>query len=756
MPENKKITIRGTVQGVGFRPFVWRTAVENRITGFVGNSPEGVFIEARGEKKNLKKFINDLKNKKPDAAVINYFEVKPSACRKFSSFKIVKSHSRGLSSASVPADLAICPDCAGEIEKNSDRRYEYPFTNCTNCGPRFSIVEKLPYDRPFTSMKKFKMCLDCMAEYGNPADRRFHAQPNACPVCGPHVFLVEKGVRTAEKDEALERVSRLLSDGALVAIKGLGGFHLACDASNESAVKKLRKFKDRPYKPFAVMTESLEFIKKYLFISEKEKNLIFSQKAPIVALKKKNISYFNGPAPGLSSLGVMSAYTPLHRIVFRKMRQIGFKGVLIMTSGNLRDEPIVKDNETALKIFSSLDALLLHNRPIHNRIDDSLIQVSDSGEEKILRRARGYVPSSFILPFRPSKNIFASGADIKNSFAFTRGRELFLSQYIGDLDESANADFFRETYSKMKKLLLVNPSEAVADMHPSYRSLLLAKETGLKVSQVQHHIAHFFSVMAEHGLRENAIGVSLDGTGYGLDGKIWGGEFFVYKGGKVLRRGKLADFPLPGGEICVKEAFRSLMGLAHSCNIDIERFCDVEKEKKKLVTKMLSSCFNSPETSSMGRLFDAFSVLILGRPYATYEAQLPMELEAICSGSGNSGYSFAIEGKKEILEISSREALKEAIKDRDSGRSISFMSRKFHYGIAKACVDMCLRLSAETGIKTFCFSGGCFQNLIFSELVKKMLSGRGFKIYFNNSIPSNDGGISAGQIYFRLLKAQIP
>ncbi len=755
MPENRKIEISGTVQGVGFRPFVWRCAVKNNITGFVGNSPQGVFIEARGEKEELEKFINDIKNNKPPSATINTFVVKKLPNKSFQDFKIVKSENIGKAFASVPPDLAICESCIADIEDASNRRFEYPFTNCTNCGPRFTIIKKIPYDRPYTTMKKFKMCKECLSEYENPEDRRFHAQPNACHSCGPEVFLTVKGKIVAENALAIDRLVEIILRGGLVAIKGLGGFHLSCDAENEAAVKKLREFKSRHRKPFAVMTDSIKGLEKYLFISKEEKDIMFSSKAPIVTFKKKKNYFFHLAAPDLSSIGIMIPYTPLHRIIFKKLRQKGFKGLLIMTSGNLRDEPITKDNESAISLFANFDAILLHNRDIHNRIDDSLVSVDDSGRERVFRRARGYVPNSFVLALKSRKDIFAAGADIKNSFAFTRGRELFLSQYIGDLDDSANADFFRETYKKMKDMLLIEPKEAVADLHPDYRSVALARETDLNLYRVQHHISHFFSVMAEHRLNEAAVGIILDGTGYGLDGKIWGGEFFVYKDKKIFRKAKLANFRLPGGEICVHAPFRTLLGLLHSYGIKDYEYVQGPAKDIDIVNRMLNKNFNCVETSSMGRLFDAFSALILDKPFAGYEAELPMELESVFLKESIKGYTFYYKEKYGDIEIFSDRAIVEVLRDKKLKKSIPLMSSKFHLGLADICAKVALKISKDYGIKTFCLSGGCFQNSIFTKLLRKSLQLSQCKVYTNDLIPTNDGGIAAGQIYFRLLNPKI-
>ena len=753
--ENKKIIIKGIVQGVGFRPFVWKLAKSNNIKGAVKNTTEGVIIEAYGEESDLKKFIYELKRKKPKASRIDYFDVLNSKEKKFSDFKIEKSSLSKKTGALIPADLAICDKCVKDIENTKNRRYEYPFTNCTDCGPRFTIVEKVPYDRPFTTMKKFKMCDDCFEEYNDPQDRRFHAQPNACPICGPEVFLWEKGKITFRSNQAIEKLCSYLIKGKIAVIKGLGGFHIACDSMNHFAIAKLRKFKDRPFKPFAVMCDDLKYLDNYLYISRKERELLYSSKAPIVRLKKKNISFFDEVSPNLDSLGVMIPYTPLHKIIFKKLREKNFIRPLIMTSANLRDEPIVKDNEEAIEIFKQMDCILLHNRDIHNRIDDSLSFIDGLGNERIIRRARGYVPESFSLAKKSDKEIFAVGADIKNSFSIFRRNELYLSQYIGDLDDLLNLKFLKETYLKMKKLLSINPKIALADLHPLYRSSQFAKETGLKTFFIQHHIAHFFSVMAEYSIKEDAIGVIFDGTGYGLDGNIWGGEFFIYNKGEVCRKAKLKYFLMPGGEICVNEPYRLVLSLDSNLEITKNIFPSIAGEKRKIINKMLVNKLNCSTTSSMGRLFDAFSSLILNKPFSTYEAQLPMELESAFRIFKTDGYNFYINKKDSGYEIDYLEAFKEVLADKKAGKSIALMSYKFHIGVANVVVRMCKIIRDETKINTVCLSGGCFQNSVLIEQINEKLKDFNFKVLINSQIPTNDGGISVGQIYYHLLKAKI-
>jgi len=752
---NKKITVKGVVQGVGFRPFIWRLAGENGIKGHVKNTSSGVVIEASGEKNALAKFISGISLKKPPRAEISSVKTENSPPKTYKTFEILKSESLKQNKAAIPADLAVCGDCVSETMSQSDRRHFYPFTNCTNCGPRFSIIERIPYDRSYTVMKSFKLCPDCLREYENPADRRFHAQPNACPVCGPGVWTRVKG-RLLRGEKALDHVVRILAEGGLAAIKGLGGFHLACDAFSPKAVERLRKFKDRPRKPFALMSGEPENLGKLLFISRREKKCLNSFRAPVLMLRKKDFKKFAAVSPGLDTAGVMIAYTPLHRVIFKKLAALGFRNPLVMTSGNLRDEPVIKDNEKAEEVFASFDAVLCHDRPIHNRVDDSVCFLDTSGGERLIRRARGYVPESVRLPFESREQALAAGADMKNCFALLRDGEAFLSQHIGDLEEKLNRDFYGETISNMKKLLGIKPSVIVADLHPDYHSRRITDALPGKHVYVQHHVAHVLSVMAETGLKDGVLGVSFDGTGYGPDGKIWGGEFFYIKAGKVERKAHLSYFPLPGGDLCASEIWRSLFSLLYAGGVENKKLLSffrgaVKVSERNTLMRMIDSGVNSPLTSSVGRLFDAFACLIKRDFYATYEAQGAMELESLVREKPEDFYRFNIVEADGSLQISPLEAVSACLSDSLAGEDEGLMAARFHLGLSVAVAETLSKIRKGTGPAPVCLSGGVFQNRVLTEWVSGELSKRGFKAFFNSKVPANDGGIALGQLYSHLL-----
>jgi len=747
----KEIKINGIVQGVGFRPFIYKIAIENDIKGWVKNTSSGVIIEAYGKKENIEKFIFDIDNKKPPISIINSIKIRNISFKNLSSFKILKSDNDSKNITNIPVDLAICKDCEKEIFDIKNRRYLYPFTNCTNCGPRFSIVKEIPYDRPLTTMSSFKMCNSCLIEYENSLDRRFHAQPNACSQCGPYVWT-EIGKDKLIGDKAIDFIVDKIVNGNIVAIKGLGGFHIACDAFNKKSVKKLRNFKNRPHKPFAIMVNSIKDIEKWIYIKDSEREVLNSYKAPIVMLKKKDIKYFNEVSPDLNTVGVMLPYTPLHKIIFWKLNKLKFSNPLIMTSGNMRDEPIIKDNEKAKIIFKSFDYVLYHNRPIHNRIDDSVVFVDSNDKVRLIRRARGYVPESIKLSLNFKENILSSGGDIKNTFALSRGNEIFLSQHIGDMHEKENQDFYIETIYNMEKLLDITPEVIVYDMHPNYYSSLALKTFKAKHIKVQHHIAHILSVMAEKNLKDNILGVSFDGTGYGYDGKIWGGEFFIIKNKLVKRVAHFKYFPLPGGDICMYETWRILLSIFYANRIPIDYLLkNIEKNKIKTILKMIDLNINSPLTSSVGRIFDAFSVLINGDFCSTYEAQGPIKLESLVKNKPKNFYKFDILDENGLYLIETKNSFLECLSDLNKKTDKAFMSEKLHMGIVKLIVNLLIKLRNQSKINTVCFSGGVFQNRILLDWLSDELKKESFDFYFNEKVPSNDGGIALGQIYYYIL-----
>ncbi|OGR52951.1 MAG: carbamoyltransferase HypF [Elusimicrobia bacterium GWA2_62_23] len=752
LPVRKKILVKGVVQGVGFRPHVYKLAAGRRLAGWVKNDAAGVTIEAEGPPAEVAAFIKELSSRRPAAARIDSVAVSPARPKGGKVFLITKSGGKVPAAAIIPADLALCADCRAEMLNPADRRYLYPFTNCTNCGPRFTIVESVPYDRPYTTMAGFKMCPSCLKEYKDPLDRRFHAQPNACPVCGPAVKLSFSG-KTLSGPAALEKTAALLLAGRIGALQSLGGFHLACRADRPAAVKALRAAKRRPHKPFAVMLPSLASAEKYCFISAAEAAALASAEAPVVMLRRRG-TVFGEPAPGLARLGVMLPYTPLHAALFAVLAREGFAGALVMTSGNFRDEPICKDAPDVKARLAGVAAFsLFHNRPIHNRTDDS-VTFEAAGEMRLARRARGYVPGAVKLP-AGGGSVLACGADLKNAFCLTRGGEAFLSQHIGDLSEPLNQDFFRETLGNLKGLLKVSPSVVAHDLHPDYASSAIARSLPGKKLAVQHHAAHILSVAAEHGLTGSFLGVALDGTGYGPDGAIWGSEFLLFSGKTWRRAGHLKYFGLPGGDIGALEIWRPALSLVKQAygpgwRSEAARvFKGVPAAKLLTVERMLDAGLNSPKTSSMGRLFDAFSFIAGLRAEATYEAQGPMELESLLAGRAAKPYLFAVSGGPS-MEINPSPAVKEAVADRLAGRSAAHISGRFHAGIVRAVSCAAAAAAGGAGVRDVCLSGGVFQNRALLEGVTAALAKEGFRVYSNRLVPANDGGIALGQAWYAL------
>ena len=750
----KKILIKGVVQGVGFRPHVYKLALERRLSGWVRNDAAGVTIEAQGRRSDIGLFIKHLSTRKPPAARIDSLRASVLPAGAAGDFTIIKSGGKTQAEARIPPDLALCSDCRRELLNPLDRRYLYPFTNCTNCGPRFTIVKSIPYDRPLTTMKRFKMCPACLAEYRDPLDRRFHAQPNACPVCGPKVSVL-LGSRRFYGPKALELAAQYLRSGKIVALQSLGGFHLACDAVDSGAVNRLRCLKERPAKPFAVMFGTPAEAAKFCLISKPERSALESAAAPAVMLKKKDTTALDTVAPGLDTIAAMLPYTPLHSALFRLLRAAGFENPLVMTSGNRRDEPIAKDlAEAAANIGPLADIIVSHDREIHNRIDDS-VGFFAGDVFRLVRRARGWVPDSVKLPFAGAGNALGCGADLKSSFCLTRGAEAFLSQYLGDQGECRNQEFYAETLVKTRALLKVNPGIIAHDLHPDYYSSNYARSLkGVKVP-VQHHVAHVLSVVAEHAIEGPFIGVALDGTGYGADGHIWGSEFFNIQANTWHRSARLEYFALPGGDASVREVWRPALSLLKKALGSGWRreagalFSGVDRRTLAAVEKAADKGLNAPLTSSMGRLFDAVSFIAGLGAEATYEGQGPMELESLCLKPAARGYPFDIKKKGDIFIIDPAKAVLGALRERGPGRARA-ISEKFHAGLAGALVTTVSAISRDTGIKTVVLSGGVFQNRTLLTLGLEKLARRGFKAFANEKVPANDGGIALGQVYYAL------
>ncbi len=718
----KVLLINGIVQGVGFRPFIYRLAKRYSLKGKVRNEGKGVYIEVEGDEENIERFLRELRLSPPPPCEITSMEEKNLPDAGYEDFVIEKSKEEE-SFTFVSPDIATCKDCLRELFDPQDRRYLYPFINCTNCGPRFTIVESLPYDRERTTMRIFKMCPECEQEYNDPLSRRFHAQPNACPECGPEVFLLYQGKRI--KENAIEKACELIEKGLVVAIKGLGGFHLAVDARNPEAVKRLRERKRKNNKPFALMGNP-EDIEKHCELSEEERAVLLSPQAPIVLLRKKPSSTLPEEiAPGQAYLGFMVPYTPLHHILMRRLRF-----PIVLTSANHGDEPIIKEENETLEKLS--DAILTHTRPIHARCDDSVLSVVDKNPY-FVRRSRGYAPKPLKLPFFSPCHILALGGMLKNTFTMIKEDFAFVSHHIGDVSTYETEKFLLESIEHYKKLFAINPELVVCDLHPGYPTTRIAEEMGLPLVKLQHHKAHILSLMAEQGIEEEIIGVSFDGTGYGEDGRIWGGEFFVGDVHGLERAGHLRYIPLPGGDRAVEQPWRMKAVLLYEIYGD-----DAElTEKEKNVVELIKKGINVIETSSAGRIFDGVASLLGICNENTFEGEAPMRLEALSSFE-EENYEFSIEG--EVLDL--LPGIKEMVEDPSP---VPVRGGRFHRTVALGVVEFIKRIKKSGKVL---LSGGVFQNRLLLKHLVPLLKREGYEPILHTKVPPNDGGISLGQAYF--------
>jgi len=775
MMEGVKVHITGVVQGVGFRPFVYNLATNLNLKGWVKNTSAGVEIEADGDKNTLDVFLQKLRDDAPTLSRIDDFTASFQPRNGFAQFDIIHSESVDGAFQPISPDVAICDDCLRELFDPNDRRYRYPFINCTNCGPRFTIIQDIPYDRPFTTMAGFKLCPDCEREYKDPTNRRFHAQPVACSVCGPKMWLEfsskAEGQRSTAEHNAIVQTQKLFTEGKIVAIKGLGGFHLACDATNTKAVTELRTRKLRVDKPFALMMPDLKTIERHCFVSKAEKELLTSPARPIVLLKKKPESTIvEEVSPKQDWLGVMLPYTPLHYLLFDDGRQTTDDrplSTLVMTSGNLSEEPIATGNEEARERLAKLaDALLMHNRDIHIRCDDSVVRAFDDRALTIdhkqssivhrpssvypLRRSRGYSPFPVKLPFDVAP-LLATGSELKNTFCITNGNYAFLSHHIGDMENYETLKSFEQGVEHFERLFRVKPEAIAYDMHPNYLAtrytLERAEREGLPIIAVQHHHAHIAACMAEHGLIEPVIGVSFDGTGYGDDSAIWGGEFLVADSQSYQRAAHLEYFPLPGGDAAIKKPARTALALLWSLGLEwderlasVLEFCAEDRVTLRL---QLEKKINTPMTSSMGRLFDAVSALAGVRQKVNHEGQAAIEFEAMADSAEAGQYVFGVESGR-VRVGSVVEAL---IKDVMAGIPTSKISARFHNGLAEAVRETVQKISRETSLRSVVLSGGVWQNITLLQKTISLLSKDGFEIYIHREVPTNDGGLSLGQAY---------
>jgi hydrogenase maturation protein HypF len=730
-----RLTITGIVQGVGFRPFVYSLASRYSLTGMVGNTSSGVVIEIQGAHDAAHAFVDQLRNSPPPLAVIDSIaveEIEEIHARDETGFTIVDSLAQPRASTPISPDIAVCEDCLREMRHPSDRRYRYPFINCTNCGPRFTIIQDIPYDRPFTTMRAFPMCAACEAEYHDPANRRFHAQPNACPVCGPQVSF-----GSLTRGPAIQAAAEALHSGAILAIKGIGGFHLACDATNDQAVRKLRDRKGRGEKPFALMASHLERVARYAHISDDEAHLLEARQRPIVLLRSRdNPEISPAVAPGNKYLGFLLPYTPLHHLL------LGEKP-LVMTSGNFSDEPIVKDNGEALSRLATLaDAFLLHNRDIHVVCDDSATRVFE-GRELPIRRSRGYSPMPVKLP-HPGPPVLAVGGELKSTFCLARDDNAYLSQHIGDMENLETLAAFEHAFAHFRALFRAEPERVICDLHPNYLSsqwaARYAAEKKLPLIRVQHHHAHLAAVMAEHGLDGSnpVIGVIFDGTGYGTDKAIWGGEilFGDYQGFERLMH--LKYVPLPGGDASIKRPLR--MALAHLWAAGLDADLGVGPVELRILRRQIETGMNCVQTSSMGRLFDAFAALIDVCKTVSYEAQAAIEMEALCEGIEiDRGYRFSLQDGV----FDPKALLEGALADLRENVPRAEMAASFHYAVADLVLQCSIAARERTGVDTVALSGGVFQNTTLLKLVTGLL--KEFKVLTHSKVPPNDGGLALGQ-----------
>ncbi|MFA5787039.1 MAG: carbamoyltransferase HypF [Actinomycetota bacterium] len=746
-PSALRVRVRGIVQGVGFRPFVWQLAHRHGLTGWVRNTSEAVEISVEGGPAGLAAFVEGLRTEAPPRAVVEEVTASEAPPEGATDFVIVPSRAVPGGSQLVSADLATCPDCLRELFDPADRRYRHPFINCTNCGPRATIIDDVPYDRPSTTMAPFKMCPACQAEYEDPANRRFHAQPNACPACGPRVRLLDASGEPAGSSDPIVEAAALLRAGKIVAVKALGGYHLACDAASEEAVACLRERKVRPGKPFAVMFADVAKAREACVISPAEAESLESHRRPVVLVEARRESRVLAPAvsPGLAEIGAMLPATPLHHLLCREARR-----PLVMTSGNRSEEPICIDEAEALQRLGGIaDFFLVHDRAVRSRYDDSVLRV-DSGGEALVRRARSFAPEPVVLA-TDAPAILAVGAHLKQTFCLLRGAHAIISQHLGDLDTPAAMGNFTATLDLYEKLFRFSPEIVACDLHPDYASTRFAKGLGLPLIEVQHHHAHIAACAAEHGLADPVVGVSLDGTGYGPDATVWGGEILVSDPTGFRRAAHLRAVPLPGGDAAVRRPYR--MALAYMREADpgsyeeaaARFFPEVDRSEVSVVARQCERGFLSPRTSSAGRLFDAVAALAgLGR-VVSHEGEAAMLLEAAMDETAEGSYEVPIVAGDEGLVLDGVAAFAEAAGGLARGLSAATISARFHRGLALGLAEATRRVATEEGIRNVCLSGGCFQNATLTRLLSERLTAGGLSVFIPRQVPCNDGGIALGQ-----------
>jgi hydrogenase maturation protein HypF len=747
------VRVEGVVQGVGFRPYVYRLASELGLTGYVRNTSQNVTIVVGGPTDAVQKFISRLPDEAPPLARIHRMSVEDAPPCTTTRFEILESAVEEGRSQLVSPDVATCHACLDELLDSTDRRYRYPFTNCTNCGPRFTIITAMPYDRPNTTMSSFAMCPACSTEYADPGDRRFHAQPNACPVCGPAVSLLDRDGNEMPDADAISRTAALLDEGIIVALKGLGGFLLACDATAPEVVQQLRVRKRRPTKPFAVMVRDIETARRHCDLTAAEESLLLSPAAPIVLARwKKESTVCRDVAPGLLFLGIMLPYTPLHHLLVRACNR-----PLVMTSGNLSEEPIAAETGEALtRLHGIADYFLTHNRPIHSRYDDSVAMVA-GGQTHLLRRARGYAPYPIELTF-DSPAVLAVGPQTKNTFCLAEGHRAFVSQHIGDLDSVETLDHLEHTIQLYRDLFHIAPEVIAHDLHPDYASTAFAQRlaTAPQVLRgVQHHHAHIVSCMVENTVHEPVIGIAFDGSGLGSDGHIWGGEFLVCDPTDSRRAGHLEYLPLPGGDAATLRPYRIAASyvtklLGEQRLRQCRHIADVlHDDEWRVLVRQIETGFNTPLTSSMGRLFDAVAALAGVRSTIDYDGQAAIELEMqahqYAEPWGTHRYAFGIEHVNGLHVVRVAPVLDAVLRDIVEGTAAPMIAAAFHEAVVEMAVDVATLISRDTGIRTVALSGGVFQNRILIEMTPERLRSAGFRVLTHSLLPSNDGCVSLGQ-----------
>ena len=735
------IQVCGLVQGVGMRPFVYKTAKALNLTGFVKNKGSSVSIVVSGEKHEIDKFLFELTHNLPFNAKINDLKIKPNAKLYFKDFKILSSSEDKTNNGFILPDIAVCKQCLNDIQNIKDRRFEYAFTNCTNCGPRYSIINDLPYDRINTSMHSFYMCTQCSEEYKNPENRRFHAQPNCCPNCGPKYQLLNSKGEKIECESPIEQTKQLLKEGNIIAIKGIGGYHLVCNAQDENAITTLRKRKNRPHKPFAIMASNIDLVRYICKLSSYEEETITNNKRPIVLLNKRNASILPKIiAPNLNQYGVMLPYSPLHYFIFDDVLKY-----LVMTSGNISGMPICYKDEDAFKHLNKVaDYFLAHDRQIMTPIDDSVVKVLDK-DVLISRCGRGYAPTA--LPLNTPFEVLSFGGNQKSSVCFVNKRSAHISQYLGELDNLDGCNEYIQVIKRLSRLLKANPKFVVHDLHPNYFSTQYAKNFGKDAICVQHHHAHMAGCMAEHGLMGDAIGIIFDGTGMGTDGTVWGGEFLVGNMAKFKRVGHLECVMLQGADSAIKEPWKCAVSYLYTVNEDLALFLpDIETLQLETVLKALKNKINCYKSSSMGRFFDCIATILLRCTHISYDAQAAIELESIVDAKITDFYNFSIDkSNKDAFILGYKGILTSVLEDLKKGLHISLISVKFHNTICKATIECANSIKEKYKINDVVLSGGVFENSYLLKNINLGLKELGFNVFFNKKVPLNDGGLSFGQ-----------